>query len=109
MNTYIEINLQHEALHNWPDAKEKLPDVDFLSYPHRHMFHIRMRKLVTHSDRDVEIIMMKRQVIQFLADTWGKSFGSQSCEMIAEQLLTEFDCSEVAVLEDGENGAVVII
>lgn len=107
MKTYIEVNLSHEALHNWPDAKEKLPDVDFLSYPHRHVFAIQLIKEVSHDDRDVEIIMFKRQVEAYLTATWGKNFGSQSCEMIAAKLLAEFDCDQVRVLEDNENGAVV--
>lgn len=107
MKTLIEVNLQHEATHNWPEAKDKLPEVAFLSFLHRHIFHIKLQKEVTHSDRDVEIIMFKRKVEEYLTKTWGRQFGRKSCEEIAAQLLVEFECTEVRVLEDGENGAIV--
>ena len=51
----IIVKLQKEGIHNW----DKCPfdEVDYLQYPHRHIFHIVCKKKVTHEDRDIEIIM----------------------------------------------------
>ena len=72
-------------------------------------FFIRLEKRVTHDDRDVEIILFKRQVQQYLEQKYGRTgeLGSKSCEMIAEELLKYFDCETAEVLEDKENGAKV--
>jgi hypothetical protein len=111
----IIINFQLEGFHNWPAAKEVFPDVGFLSDPHRHMFHFCCKKQVTHSDRDVEIIRFKREVINYLNGKYSVDtenlhycyldFGSKSCEMLSEELLTKFDLEYCSVLEDNENGS----
>ena len=110
MTTNIIVKLQHEALHNWPGVVEALPhspEIHFLKYPHRHLFHITLEKTVSHSDRDVEIILFKREVLAFLQNTFNGDFEYRSCEMIAQLLLAQFDCVSVEVLEDNENGAKV--
>ncbi len=110
MITNIVVKLQYEATHNWPKVAEvlpELPEIHFLQYPHRHVFHITMEKVVTHSDRDVEIILFKQEVLRHLRSVFKGEFNSWSCEMIAEYLLHEYDCSSVEVLEDNENGAKV--
>lgn len=119
--TEVIISFQIEGFHNWPAAAEYDKEVAFLADRHRHIFHFRLWKPVTHSDRDIEIILFKREVIKWLIDIYGKrhawgglitataplEFGAMSCEQIAENLLTAFACSRVEVLEDGENGAIV--
>ena len=108
--TNIIVKLQYEALHNWPGVVDALPDfpeIHFLQYPHRHVFHFTLEKKVTHSDRDVEIILFKRDVLSFLQNTFNGNFEYRSCEMLAHLLLAQFDCSSVEVLEDNENGAKV--
>jgi hypothetical protein len=112
MTTTVVVNLQFEAFHNWQGVKEALPnnpEIHFLFDKHRHIFHIRLEKRVTHDDRDVEIILFKRRVQQYLEQKYGRTgeFGSKSCEMIAEELLKYFDCETAEVLEDNENGAKV--
>ena len=112
MNTNIVVKLTFEAFHNWQGVKEALPnnpELHFLFDRHRHIFHITLEKTVTHSDRDVEIIWFKRQVIDYLEQKYGKpgELKSSSCEMLAEHLLKEFECFSVEVLEDNENGAKV--
>lgn len=112
MNTNIVVKLQYEALHNWPGVAEMLPDqpwIHMLKDKHRHLFCITLEKAVTHSDRDVEIILFKQEVLRKLEATFGRpgDLGSMSCEMLAEYLLKEFDCTSVEVLEDNENGAKV--
>lgn len=108
MTASIVINLTVEGLHYWPSCHIK--EVDFLKSPHRHIFHIRCKKVVSHLDRDIEIIRFKRRVGEHLAKKYGTpccDFGAMSCEMIAEELVRTFGLSFCSVLEDGENGAEV--
>lgn len=113
MKTYVIVKLQVEGLHNWPAAREVFPEVGFLSDPHRHMFHVEAKKEVFHDDRDVEFIMFKRDIQDYLKQMYYKPesrvhlFGSMSCEMIAKEILNQFNCTAVTVWEDLENGAEV--
>ena len=68
MNTNVIVKLQVEGLHNWPDAAKVFPEVGFLSDLHRHMFHITCKKKVNHDDRDVEFIMFKRDIQDYLKE-----------------------------------------
>lgn len=111
-STNIVVKLQYEALHNWPGVVEMLPNnpwIHMLKHKHRHVFYVTLEKAVTHSDRDVEIILFKQAVMQHLEAKFGRpgDLGSMSCEMLAEYLAKEFDCVSVEVLEDNENGAKV--
>lgn len=114
--TNIIVKLEVEGMHCWPKAAELLPEVGFLSDNHRHIFHIVAKKKVSHSDRDVEIILFKREMITWLYEMYGVQagpdahykwckFGAMSCELIAEELLKQFDLEYCSVLEDNENGA----
>jgi len=116
MKTNIIITLQVEGLHRWDGViqKPELREVHFLAYPHRHIFHITAKKEVSHDDRDIEIIMMKRNVLAYLEKHFYNidmdifDFGGMSCEMIANTLATVFGFNYVSVMEDGENGAECI-
>jgi len=118
----VYCTLQIEGTHNWPGCP--FEEVDYLRVPHRHMFHIKAHKLVTHSDRDVEFIMLKHQIQRYLIGrywsgwenhTAGRTakglceFGAMSCEMIAEELINQFDLCRCEVSEDGENGAILTV
>lgn len=107
MKTQIVVKLQIEGLHHWPGCP--LDDVAFLRDLHRHVFHIEIHKSVTHADRDIEIILFKREVEAFVRSMQdeNKSFGARSCEHIATEIFDEFDCDMVQVLEDNENGGRV--
>jgi len=110
--TNIIIKTLFEASHCWPECP--LEDVKFLRDSHRHMFHVVAKKEVTHEDRDVEIIMFKRQISVFLMSLCDTSLatpdlGRMSCEEIARRVLEKFNCNYVSVLEDNENGAEVTI
>ena len=110
MKTNVIVTLSVEGLHNWPDARNVFPEVGFLSDMHRHIFHITMKKEVFHDDRDIEFIMFKRDVQDYLQKYYREDyrchfFGPKSCEMIAEELLKQFDCVYASVWEDNENGA----
>jgi hypothetical protein len=112
----VYCTLEVEGIHNWPGCP--FDEVAYLRVPHRHMFHIKAFKLVTHSDRDVEFIMLKRQIKEYLLNAYADrdennpficQFGAQSCEMIAQELIDEFGLSRCEVSEDGENGAVLTV
>lgn len=105
MQAGIIVNLRVEGVHCWPECT--FPEVVFLKSPHRHVFHVQAKKTVSHLDRDIEIIMLKRKIQNHLLAKFNGDFGSMSCEMIAEHLLNTFGLNYCSVLEDGENGAEV--
>lgn len=103
--TSIVVKLQFEGIHSWPSCD--LADVAFLAAKHRHLFHITATKRVE-KDRGIEIIMLKREIQSYLAEQYpDRELGSMSCEALATELLDRFGLDQCAVLEDGENGAVV--
>lgn len=99
----IIINTRFSATHCWPDCP--IHAVSFLRDPHRHVFHVRMKKKVHHDNRDVEFIDFKNDVEDWLQRWDKKDLNAMSCEMMAKKLAETFHCSYVRVLEDGENGA----
>lgn len=115
MKKYVVINTQVEGFHRWKEAPQ---DVAFLRDLHRHMFHIQMKMSVSDSNREVEIIKLKRFITKkaelMLSDPVVNKDENLSCEMMAEYLIKvtadafgtnrEYECS---VFEDGENGAIV--
>lgn len=105
----IVVRFQLEGIHRWKDAEEKEPEVDFLSFPHRHMFHFEIRKVVNHDDRDIEIILFKRAVMEYLIEKYGSpcDFDTKSCEMLAQEVADKFECFSAQVMEDNENGALI--
>lgn len=113
MKTYVIVRLQVDGIHNFPAAKQLFPEVGFLADDHRHMFHIELACAVTHTDRDKEFIMLKRDVQEYLEKKYYRPvsrthmFGAMSCEAIATELLEVFDCEWVEVWEDLENGGRV--
>ena len=108
--TYIVVKLQVEGVHVWPNAFDK---VSYLKSSHRHMFHICLKKKVSHNDRQIEIINLKHQMSDYLQKKYYSctlellDFTTNSCESIATDLLNEFNADYVQVLEDNENGAEV--
>jgi len=111
--TNIIVNFQLEGLHCWPAARQLLPNVGYLSDPHRHVFYFTAKKRVYHDDRDIEIIMFKRQIADYLTKKYFDhtvnccNFNSNSCEMLANELQLKFELTYCSILEDNENGAEV--
>lgn len=109
---FIEISFQHEGIHSWPDAV-KYPGVEFLSSPHRHIFHFYAKMQTWHWDREVEFILFKRELENLYKDgTLEHQY--MSCEMLANQLLQHIQSKYgttrkliIRVYEDDENGAVL--
>ena len=111
---YIEVTFQREGVHKYPAALEdpKLAAVRFLGYPHRHIFHFRVRVSVSHNDRDIEFILFKRELESLYNDNLF-FLDYMSCEMIADDLYKEISAKypsrfvEISVAEDNENGCSI--
>nr|DAJ68403.1 MAG TPA: antibiotic resistance protein [Caudoviricetes sp.] len=116
LQTSIGIRFEVEGFHNYPDASKNHGElVKFLEQPHRHIFKFNCKKRVNHDNRDEEFILLRRKVKQYINRKFPVfesgcecyDFGSMSCEMIAKNILKQFDFDSVEVSEDGENYAVV--
>jgi hypothetical protein len=137
VNRSIWVTFKKEGIHKYPAAltDSKLAtgdwdDVSFLGYPHRHIFHFRVRIEVRHNDRDIEFIQFKRWLERLYsgANTGNNNQGSEeqsstnsevllldykSCEMIADELYEKISAKypgrfvEIDVAEDGENGCSI--
>ena len=105
MKTVVFFTLRFPGVHHWPECD--IPEVAYLRDKHRHVFHVRGEVEVSHSDRDVEFIRLKRLVTEHIHSKFpGGDMGATSCEMLAESLVKAFNLSKCEVSEDGENGAV---
>ncbi len=108
--TAIIVNIQVPGVHRWLACP--IDEVGYLRNYHRHMFHIKCYLKVGHADRDVEIIMFKKKVKDYLREEYFDTdndvcfFDNMSCEMIAKELYDQFGLEACEVLEDNENGAV---
>ena len=102
-------------MHRWKDAPE---EVSFLKNYHRHMFHIRFEVEVTEEDREIEFIMLKRELDRVVHILFVGTKHEASCEFFAKWIvdfmtrknaLCEGRAARCEVSEDGENGAAVEI
>ena len=108
----IWVTFRKEGIHKYPAAltDPNLKDVDFLGYPHRHMFHFKVWIEVFHDDRDIEFILFKRWLENLFNGTLELNF--KSCEMIADDLYYEIKAKHpgrdiwIEISEDGENGCI---
>ena len=114
IKTSIWVTFQKEGIHRYPAAASdpKLAAVSFLANEHRHMFHFRVDLEVFHDDREVEFILLKRE-LEGLYSTGTLQLNNMSCEMIARELLAYInqyypkrDCV-ISVSEDNENGCTL--
>ena len=103
----IWVTFQKEGIHKYPDAPE---GVEFLKYPHRHMFHFKVMIEVFHNDRDIEFILFKRE-LEALYDDKTLQLDFKSCEMMSDDLskyiLDKYPGRNltIEISEDGENGS----
>jgi len=125
VNRTIWVTFRKEGIHKYPAALDdpKLKtggwdDVSFLGYPHRHIFHFRVRIEVRHNDRDIEFIQFKRWLERLYSESSSTEnevlvLDYKSCEMIADELYEKISAKypgrfvEIEVSEDGENGCVI--
>ena len=109
--TFISGSFQREFIHSYPDAPE---EVSFLREPHRHMLHIRTDIQVFNDDRELEFILVKRDLDQFATTLDLTVPSTRSCETIARAFLNHIHEEwgirrdvRISVSEDGENGAIL--
>lgn len=105
MGNFVVVSFDIEGTHYWSGCP--FDAVSYLRQVHRHLFRVIARKAVVSLDREVEIILFKRQLFDYLYMKYRGNFGELSCEMIATELVTTFQLASCTVLEDGENGAEV--
>ena len=85
---FIWVTFQKEGIHKYPDAPE---GVEFLKYPHRHMFHFRVE-------------------LEGLYNEGTLQLDYKSCEMMADDLYDYISTAYperdivIEVSEDLENG-----
>jgi|TARA_Y100000310_G_C20577076_1_gene760982 hypothetical protein len=106
MKKLVVIDFDIEGFHYYPKAPK---EVSFLSAEHRHLFQVKAGWLIKNSNRELEIFIQTDKVMNWLRSKYGNpcKFESMSCEMIAEDILKNFNCYFVEVLEDGQGGARV--
>ena len=104
---FIWVTFQKEGIHCYPNAPE---GVEFLKHPHRHIFYFKVTLEVFHDDRDVEFILLKRE-LEALYDEKTLQLDYKSCEMMADDLADYINKNYpkrdlvIEVSEDNENGA----
>ena len=105
----IWVTFQKEGIHKYPDAPD---EVEFLRYPHRHIFKFKVQIDVEHDDRDIEFFIFKRWLEGLYADD-TLQLDYKSCEMMADDLAKQIKDKypgrqlSIDVSEDGENGCHV--
>lgn len=111
--TEVFCSLEFDGTHFWKDCP--IDEVLYLRDNHRHMFQVKAYKGVYHDDRDVEFIQLKHQIQDYISNKYWSGInrthilGGMSCEMLASELINEFDLNKCEVNEDGENGAIVYV
>lgn len=108
-STSIIVRTRKEMIHRYVDAPK---GVEYLKDYHRHMLHIEVDIEVYHDDRELEFILVKRDIEAFL-ERYPLQEVEKSCEMVAfdiiEYVVAKYGDRNVEckVFEDGENGARV--
>lgn len=110
MITSVFATLDLPGYHRWPLAQGKR---EYLADRHRHLFHIRVKVIVSHNDRDVEF----HDLSDTIREWWGpgsREWGDLSCESIARQLLDYLSDQGMQIVlveigEDKENGAAITV
>ena len=106
----IWVTFQKEGIHKYPDAPD---EVEFLRYPHRHIFKFKVQIDVEHDDRDIEFFIFKRW-LESLYQGNILQLDYKSCEMISDDLYLQINNKYpnrfvvIDVSEDGENGCQVV-
>jgi len=108
--TFIYVTDTTEFFHYYPNPPV---EVSYLRTLHRHLLHIKVKVEVFSTDREIEFIMLKHKLREYMDKMEYKA--DCSCELFAEMLLcfiqyeygTERDVV-ITVSEDNENGCELI-
>jgi len=110
IQTFVYCTDTVEFIHQYKDAPE---EVAYLRNLHRHLAHVKCQVEVFDDDREIEFIMLKHKVSDFMYKL--QHTANCSCETFAYKLLTflrrEYGNNRdmfVTVSEDGENGCEII-
>jgi len=107
MKKQVIAQITIEGFHNYPNAPKQ---VNFLQFPHRHQFVIKVGYEVEDLNREKEIFIARAEIENYINEAYGvpAQFGAMSCEMIANELL-EFGMEDgvkwVEVWEEQTGGA----
>lgn len=107
----IVVRTEVEFIHRYKDAPQ---EVNFLQNWHRHMLQLEIEMEVTHLDRELEFIMVKRCIDGLFSNNSIKVYYvDSSCETICKQLIGKLKeiygdrDMVVTACEDGENAGRV--
>lgn len=119
---WIKVKTSFRGIHNWPECDLQM--VEFLKHPHRHTFKVEVKIAVSHNDREVEFLILQRDVDWAIKDILEDleeegenipNLGRKSCEEMAEDIY-KYLCYYahyrnremiITVSEDGEVAAEI--
>lgn len=106
MKAELFVRFRRAGFHHWPNP---ISGREYLRERHRHQFHVEVKMVAQHDDREVEFHDLLDAARALFP---GGELGSQSCEMMARKLAAaladEFGRSvAVTISEDGECGSTV--
>ena len=117
--TFVYVTFNKEGYHAYPAALTDPTlatgdqyDVSHLGYRHMHYFYFKVWVAVSHNDRDIEFIQLRRW-IESLYDTGALELQNRSCEMMCDELhqiiSARFPRTEIRIdiSEDNINGSYV--
>ena len=111
--SFIIVRGQYEFNHRYAHAPA---EVSYLRNIHRHLFNYEVELEVYHDDRELEFIMVKHDIEEYLSRREENWVDTTSCEQMAKciglylQTKHGFERSlTVSVFEDNENGAKIIM
>lgn len=108
---YIYITTQVEFIHRYPDAPD---EVFYLRSLHRHVAHIKIKIQVFDNDREIEFIMLKHSIDEFIninakiKDATSSISCEQFSELLLDYVINNYGSHreiEIIVSEDDENGS----
>lgn len=117
--TFIYVQFVKEGMHNYPEAATDKNlasgdwlDVSHLAHPHMHYFYFKVWVQVTHNNRQIEFIQLRRW-LESLYNNGTLTLNNMSCEMIADELYEKIHQKypevevRIDVSEDNISGCLV--
>lgn len=111
--THIIVRGQFEFIHRYTNAPQ---EVAYLRSMHRHIANYEVELEVFHDDRELEFIMVKHEIDSFIESYKRQWPETISCEQVAMEIAKMLQANHgfdryltVAVFEDNENGAKIIM